>query len=277
VVLLLRPKTYFKVDQFSGGGSIDDEPTATELYFAQLVGTSPCKRALADLSQPIAGIIGAPASGLDNEGIDRSRISARAVTLIGVADCKAAMNQIGGALQDALDTVRGSIQRAGAESLDNTDVPIDVNDSATVQIDLTSSAVPKNRGPIAKKIIDAFAGAGFGAPQQIAAVANAIAESGLNPSATGDGGVSIGLFQMNQKAGLGKGHSVKELSDPDRNITIMLDYIKSLEPRSGFRAAHSISNAVSIFVRRFERPRFPDLDVVKRTNIATRLAASIQA
>lgn len=45
-------------------------------------------------------------------------------------------------------------------------------------------------------------------------------ESGGNPSIAGDGGNSIGLFQMNMGGGLGTGSNAKQLSDPEYNIKL---------------------------------------------------------
>ena len=45
-------------------------------------------------------------------------------------------------------------------------------------------------------------------------------ESGGNPLASGDGGNSIGLFQMNMGGGLGTGSSPEQLQDPEYNIKL---------------------------------------------------------
>lgn len=45
-------------------------------------------------------------------------------------------------------------------------------------------------------------------------------ESGGDPQASGDGGSSIGLFQMNTAGGLGTGSSVELLSNPEYNIKL---------------------------------------------------------
>lgn len=45
-------------------------------------------------------------------------------------------------------------------------------------------------------------------------------ESGGNPTIAGDGGNSIGLFQMNMGGGLGTGSTVEQLSDPEYNIKL---------------------------------------------------------
>jgi len=45
-------------------------------------------------------------------------------------------------------------------------------------------------------------------------------ESGGNPTIAGDGGNSIGLFQMNMGGGLGTGSTAEQLSDPEYNIRL---------------------------------------------------------
>ena len=81
--------------------------------------------------------------------------------------------------------------------------------------DLSSAAIPQGREEIARLIVKAFADAGFGRPQQLAALANAIAESDLNPKAmSAPPEEGVGLFQLNRAGGLGRGHSVAELETP---------------------------------------------------------------
>ena len=83
---------------------------------------------------------------------------------------------------------------------------------------------------MAQKIVQRFADEGFGVVQQASALANAIAESGLDPSikAAGDED-SWGLFQLNHQAGLGVGHTIAKLTDPDENIGIIISEVKKLE------------------------------------------------
>jgi hypothetical protein len=79
------------------------------------------------------------------------------------------------------------------------------NPSVRPNAEFNLSAIPNGREDIARLIVKSFADAGFGGSQQIAALANAIAESNLNPaarSAPPDEGV--GLFQLN-RAALGAG------------------------------------------------------------------------
>lgn len=59
-----------------------------------------------------------------------------------------------------------------------------------------------------------------------AAVVNAYAESRLNPYAVGDGGHSIGLFQLHDK-GLGKGMTPDDRRDPDKSCQRIIQAIMS--------------------------------------------------
>jgi hypothetical protein len=87
--------------------------------------------------------------------------------------------------------------------------------TSSVPVDFDSAAVPKGREEIARLIVKSFADAGFGGSQQIAALANAIAESNLNPkAASAPPEQGVGLFQLNKAGGLGTGHTVAELEDP---------------------------------------------------------------
>ena len=115
-------------------------------------------------------------------------------------------------------------------------------------------------------IIKRFAERNFGKHQQIAAVANAIAESSLDPNAHATGGEdSVGLFQCNRNGGAGTGFSVAELKDPEVNIRIIADIAAG---RSDFVNATSLEAAVDVFVRKVERPANPSQKVRDRTKTA---------
>jgi hypothetical protein len=120
------------------------------------------------------------------------------------------------------------------------------------------TCVPQGREEIARSIVKAFADAGFGGWQQLAALANAMAES--NPDAMSvPPDQSVGLFQLNRAGGLGAGHTVAELQDPAANINIMVsEALKSQE----FVNAASLEDAGSIFVRKLARPPDPAGQVV---------------
>ena len=55
------------------------------------------------------------------------------------------------------------------------------------------------------------------------AISNAWKESRLNPAAIGDSGLSVGLFQLKAKGGLGTGMTVEERQDPVVNINKIAD------------------------------------------------------
>jgi hypothetical protein len=119
---------------------------------------------------------------------------------------------------------------------------------------------------MAELIRSKFKAAGFNDVQAEAAVANAIAESGLNPYAHNTRGEdSVGLFQMNRKGGLGEGHSVENLKDPNYNIDLAIDAAKKSK---AFLASNTIDDAVAAFVRDVERPAHKELEIEKRTQIA---------
>jgi len=153
----------------------------------------------------------------------------------------------------------------------------DLNPVAVGNINFNSSRIPNGRKDMAVKIAEQFAAKGYGALQQIAAIANAIAESGLDPTKSNlRGERSFGLFQLNQNGGVGFGHSDAELLDPDRNIQIMLEeiqkpYLKS--SRVKFIAAPSLRDAVQIFVFQFEKPADKAGETAKRFEIAQTLVA----
>jgi hypothetical protein len=135
------------------------------------------------------------------------------------------------------------------------------------QVDLSS--IPAQDRAIAQKILDSFAAAGFGVFQQVAALANAIRESNLKPNAHSPPPEdSVGLFQLNRIAGLGRGHSIQSLEDPDTNIDIIIQEATKFPE---FRGASSLDDAVAAFVRRVERPANMGTEIAKRQEIANRL------
>lgn len=115
-----------------------------------------------------------------------------------------------------------------------------------------------------------FANAGYGRVQQAAAVADAIAESNLDPTAVGDDGHSIGLFQENRDGGLGTEHSVASLGNPQTNIRIALDVA---EQYAAFADARTIDGAVSAFVSDVDRPADIPGQTAEREQIAKELPA----
>jgi hypothetical protein len=104
---------------------------------------------------------------------------------------------------------------------------------------------------VANRIAARFAAAGYGPAHQIAAISVAIRESSLNPAARNRGCSCYGLFQMNRSAGLGRGHSVADLTDIRYNIALI---IKETRHVPGFAAATTVEQAVRSFVRHVTRP-----------------------
>ena len=92
-----------------------------------------------------------------------------------------------------------------------------------------------------------------------AALVNAWAESKFNAaSGTGDGGHSIGLFQLNDNGGAGTGLSVEYRLDPINNIRTILtrevltDRGKELRKRA--QEGAGVEELAGIFSRDIERP-----------------------
>lgn len=125
---------------------------------------------------------------------------------------------------------------------------------------------------VADLIIQKFTAAGFTKTQAVAALANAVAESGLNPKAENvtSREASYGLFQMNVKGGLGTGYTPDQLKDPNFNIDLAIAAAK--KARNFMGAKDDLAAAVEAFVREVERPQHPDRETSKRVGIAMNLA-----
>ncbi|MEA2892649.1 MAG: hypothetical protein QOI05_3442 [Bradyrhizobium sp.] len=170
----------------------------------------------------------------------------------------------GKTLQQALDTTKDLIGPAENIVLDGLDLGALVGD-----IKLDSISVAKR--PIAVQIINGFKDAGYRVPQQVAAVANAIAESGLNPNSRNFNPPkedSVGLFQLNRVGGVGKNVPVEELQDPAKNIALIIQEANTV---ASFKAAASLSEAVSVFVHNIEKPADKEGETTKRLAIALKL------
>jgi hypothetical protein len=173
-------------------------------------------------------------------------------------------------LKEALDATRALVVSAGADVLADPSAPIIPTNPAGVK--MSPAGIPAGREETAKLIVSQFQAAGYGPIQQIAAVANAIAESSLNPKAEVNNAVehSVGLFQLNITNGLGSGHSAASLKDPVKNIGIIIAEAKKFD---AFKNATSLFDAVDVFVRKVENPANPDAQVKKRVKIAQSLLA----
>jgi len=115
------------------------------------------------------------------------------------------------------------------------------------------SQVPSSE--MIKLIYSKFKDAGFNDAQAKAAIANAMAESSLNPNATNITGKeeSYGLFQINRKAH--PEFSAAELVDPVKNIDAMIKIMKKDQKSyDTFRGLTDENAATAYFMRKFERP-----------------------
>lgn len=98
-----------------------------------------------------------------------------------------------------------------------------------------------------------FAAAGYGW-LTVAAVANAYRESALDPTAVGDSGHSVGLFQLYDK-GAGAGYSVAERMDPRINCRAILAVVSGVDgaPLRAARGTASNAELASLFAHHIER------------------------
>jgi len=136
--------------------------------------------------------------------------------------------------------------------------------------DLTAAGVLKNLQTYGDLIVDGFQRAGFTQDQHLrTALANAIAESGLDPTKRAAGAEeSYGLFQCNRTHGLGFGFTVEQLKDPETNIKIIVDAARRVK---SFCSASSLAAAMDAFVGSVERPKDTAAAVAGRMHIASLL------
>jgi hypothetical protein len=133
------------------------------------------------------------------------------------------------------------------------------DDLRVVAPKISLARVPEARRPIAQLIIDMFAAAGFSTAQQVAAVAVAVVESNLNPSAISDGGMGYGLYSFHpdrQAAAMALQGLQGDRSQlkPETMIAAVISDAK----RSDFRGAVTVVDAVASFTRRITRPPNPE-------------------
>jgi uncharacterized protein (TIGR02594 family) len=128
--------------------------------------------------------------------------------------------------------------------------------------------------PNADLILKAFAAAGYGRNQQIAALANAIDESGLDASQDTEPEGSIGLFQLRRFKGVGGNNSIAALQDPNFNTQLIIAEAKKVPL---FGQATDLRSAVDAFVRFVEKPADKAGQSALRFKTATALIATAQA
>lgn len=130
------------------------------------------------------------------------------------------------------------------------------------------AGIPADRHQHADLIVRLFAEAGLGKVHQIAALANAIKESTLDPNAEGDNGESFGLFQCRRIKGVGKNYTPAQLKDPTFNTQLIIAEAKKY---SLFVNATTLRNAVYEFVLNVERPKNPGAAAAERFALAETL------
>ena len=115
-----------------------------------------------------------------------------------------------------------------------------------------------------------------GVPPEViqAAIVNAVAESGLNPSAVGDGGKSVGLFQLHER-GAGSGMSVADRKDPVKNTNRIVDTYLGSQGKP-MRAAYAagerrVSELAALWSANVERPADRAGEMAKRAALALRM------
>lgn len=270
VFAIMMRKTQLAIAQ-----SLGRQPTAAELYFAQLIGAAAGAATIQAPASPMAavlnGIIGATAQA---EGLDPACFTGRDTKYLGAADAVGALGAIATDLQAALDACRTFVSRAGDELISQSQVLKAAG--APSGINFESPVIPNGRRDMAELIAQRFVDRGYGTTQQIAAIANAIAESSLDPGVPSGfpGESSWGLFQLNTAPhAVGHGHEPSELVQPEANIRIMLDFIATSPADGAFRATTSVHDAVAIFVHDFENPDGQPEAIEFRSGIAAKLVA----
>jgi uncharacterized protein (TIGR02594 family) len=141
---------------------------------------------------------------------------------------------------------------------------------AADRYDLTAAGVLKGLQKWGDVIVDRFQRAGFTQDQHLrTAIANAIAESGLDPSKKAAGSEeSYGLFQCNREHGEGVGFTPDELRDPETNIAIIL---RAARRTKSFCSASSLQAAMEAFVNFVERPNDTAAAIDARMHFASLL------
>lgn len=249
-------------------------PNSVELLLAQLIGG---KAAASLKAAPATSVTAALAAVGDNDlskgGLTRDQLVRRYSSLLrdGANSLTGAQAfaRIEAALVTALTATAAIIPANLIRPIADAKAPAPSTGNGTA-LNLDAKDIRPERKAVAQQIVQAFADKGFNVVQQAAALANAIAESGLNPQAKAitDVESSFGLFQLNTRGGLGTHHEPADLVKAEVNIGIILN--EALKVPS-FRAATTLAEAVSAFVTKIERPADPFGAIKNRTAIGQRL------
>ena len=255
-------------------GALGQRPSSVDLLLAQTIGAKATANLKATPASSVETILAAVADGdLPPGGLARDRLLSRYASLLKEGAAAATGTQVLAKVEAAL--VRGFAETVGLIPA-NLIKPVDdpkkpaASPIAGAGLNLDAPDIRPERKPIAQQIVQAFADKGFNVVQQAAALANAIAESGLNPHAQNVSSIeaSFGLFQLNTRGGLGTGHNPADLVRAEVNIGIILN--EALKVPS-FRAATTLGDAVSAFVTKIERPGDQIGAIKNRTAIGQRL------
>jgi hypothetical protein len=245
-------------------------PTAIDLYLTQLVGIEALRLLKGNPTMTVkTALVNAGAARMPPGPPDPDQLIERHAKILKIGGAPATLQQASAqaeiALNAALVLTRALFAMVKVMELAK------ASDETAPGVKVNSSAVPAGRQAIADQIVKAFADAGFGVVQQVAALANAIAESKLDPLAESPAPEkSYGLFQVNTApVALGAGLTKEQLFDPAFNIAVIIKEAK----RSTLKTAKSVDEAVKIFVEQVERPLNPEADIAKRREIAAQLTA----
>lgn len=239
--------------------------TYVDLYLAQLVGVPAFKLLKATASMSVeAALDTVGPTQLPAGNSSTKRILERYKPLLqkdGVPATGAeAAKQIETALDQALDDTRELFPQKGPAK----DVKPIAGAGADVESGVAGVGAVTGRSDMARLIVESFAKAGYNQIQQIAALANAIEESGLDPTVKAAGDEqSFGLFQINLR-GVGVGQNPEDLKNPQFNTDLIIREAN----KTGLKNAATLEEAVRIFVTEIERP------ADQRTAIAKRLATA---
>ncbi len=103
---------------------LGDQPTATQLYFAQILGTKAASDGIRNPNKNITDLIAAVSpEDFKSEGLEPDRIVTRYSSLLKDVNAQTALENIDGALQKALDSTRLFILRVGGDILDTSSAP----------------------------------------------------------------------------------------------------------------------------------------------------------
>jgi hypothetical protein len=243
-------------------------PNAVELYLAQLIGVEAMRLSKDNPTMTIKAALSTAGAGKIPPGpSDPDERIKRHPGILKSGETPSSRQQAGAQaevqLNAALVATKALFAAAKVTELSG------ASDQVGLGYNPNSPAIPPGTHGIAQLIVRSFADAGYGVVQQVAALANAIAESGLNPAAQSrPPEMSFGLFQCNLK-GEGHGHDPEDLKRPDFNIAII---IKAAN-RTTLKNATTLDDAVRIFVHDIERPADKPGETTKRQAIAARLIA----